>query len=162
MQKEPTALGRPFSHELFVYFAAHDIETRSIIAAGWSNRPYSRNRRRAREKNHTAAGFFADGIDEGRDRLLFAGDNTFKPDGARFRRHGRRHLQQAYRRTRRSTWYVDSSMIFVSMKNIMERPCSRQDFSVQARAALQLIELRPLMLLSGRHQAVTSPNSNFL
>ena len=33
-------------------------------------------------------------------------------------------------------------MIFVSMKNIMERPCSRQDFcEVRAQAALQLIEL---------------------
>ena len=31
MQKGPTALGRPFSHKLFVYFAAYDIETQSIV-----------------------------------------------------------------------------------------------------------------------------------
>ena len=53
MQKGPTALGRPFPHKLFVYFAAHDIETQSIVPRGWSNRPYSRNRRgHARKITH--------------------------------------------------------------------------------------------------------------
>lgn len=30
-QKGPTALGRPFSHELFVYFAAHNVETPPMV-----------------------------------------------------------------------------------------------------------------------------------
>ena len=47
MQKGPTALGRPFPHKLFVYFAAHDIETQSIVPR---DGPISQ---RAREENHT-------------------------------------------------------------------------------------------------------------
>ena len=31
MQKGTTALGRPFPHKLFVYFAAHDIETPPMV-----------------------------------------------------------------------------------------------------------------------------------
>ena len=76
MQKGPTALGRPFPHKLFVYFAAHDIETQLIVPQDGPIGHIAEIGEGTRGKSHTAAGFFADGIDEGRDELLFSRETT--------------------------------------------------------------------------------------
>ena len=63
-------MGRPFPHKLFVYFAAHDIETQLIVPQDGPIGHIAEIGEGTRGKSHTAAGFFADGIDEGRDELI--------------------------------------------------------------------------------------------
>ena len=142
MQKGPTALGRPFPHKLFVYFAAHDIETQSIVPRDGPIGHIAEIGEGTRGKSHTAAGFFADGIDEGRDELLFAGDNTFKPDGARFRRTAEGIFNE----------HIGGLAIAHEARGLLDDIRQHEEhhgeamlaaglFEVRAQAALQLIEL---------------------
>ena len=142
MQKGPTALGRPFPHELFVYFAAHDIETQSIVPRDGPIGHIAEIGEGTRGKSHTAAGFFADGIDEGRDELLFAGDNTFKPDGARFRRTAEGIFNErigGLAVTHEARGLLDD--IRQHEEHHGEAMLAAGLFEVRAQAALQLIEL---------------------